>query len=235
MTTAFPSTMLRVGMAPREAHELNVKSSTKPDEDGEIMSRVLETTWQDLQRDINAAFAESSAVSPDHPCARMVCGADWQRLRDELHGHGRWVDGHYTRTTLVQDERYTVLLLCWPAGVCSPVHAHSDATTKVKSSCFMRILEGELTETLYPPDAIIGPDTVAAHEGHSRKLSAGGYTYIDDSYGLHKVGNASRARAISLHVYAPGWKTVQLYDETERPEATDASGAPLEALCFGDF
>ena len=71
-------------MAPREAHELNVKSSTKPDEDGEIMSRVLETTWQDLQRDINAAFAESSAVSPDHPCARMVCGADWQRLRDEL-------------------------------------------------------------------------------------------------------------------------------------------------------
>ena len=86
-------------MAPREAHELIVKSSTKPDEDGEIMSRVLETTWQDLQRDINAAFAESSAVSPDHPCARMVCGADWQRLRDELHGHGRWVDGHYTRTS----------------------------------------------------------------------------------------------------------------------------------------
>ena len=198
----------------------------------DITARVLETTWHNLQHDITTSFAKSAAVSPDHPCAQHVSTVDWQRLASELRGHGQWVEGCYTRTTLMHNDNFVVLLLCWPAGVSSPVHAHSDATTKVRSSCFMRILEGELTETLYTPDSIIAPDAVAASEGHSRTLPAGAYTYIDDSFGLHKVGNSSKSPAISLHVYAPGWKTVQLYDEAER---TDASGAALDALTFGDF
>lgn len=198
----------------------------------DITERVLENTWTGLQRDVKASFACSDLVSPEHPCAAIVQSCDWQRLRDELSGHGRWVDGCYTRTTLMHDEKFVILLLCWPAGVCSPVHAHSDATTKVKSSCFMRILDGELTETLYPPDAIIGPDAVSADKGRSIVHPAGSYTYINDSMGLHKVGNASTSKgAVSLHIYAPGWQSVQLYDEQE---PTDASGAAFDVDGWGD-
>ena len=100
----------------------------------------------------------------------------------------------------------------------------------------MLVLDGELRETLYEPRSIIGDDAVAADEGHSRALAAGTYTYINDHIGLHKVGNPSSTdRAVSLHVYAPGWRTVQLYDETRRPAETDAGGAPLEVDGWGDF
>lgn len=61
----------------------------------------------------------------------------------------------------------------------------------------------------------------------------GGYAYINDTQGLHKVGNASATQgAVSLHVYAPGWSTVNTYDE-EVP--TDAGGAPLDYDGWGDF
>ena len=102
------------------------------------------------------------------------------------------------------------------------------------SSCFMLVLDGALTETVYESSAFIGQDAVALNEGHSRTHSAGAYTYINDRVGLHKVENATRDRAMSLHIYAPGWKTVQLYDEVQRPELTDASGASFE-VGWGDF
>ena len=57
---------------------------------------------------------------------------------------------------------------------------------------------------------------------------------IDDDIGLHKVGNATRERAMSLHIYAPGWETVQLYDETMPPEVTDAGGAAIDVDAWGD-
>jgi len=166
-----------------------------------------------------------------------MCQFNARRLARELAGLGRWNDGCYTRTTLLEGEGFVVLLLCWSPGVMSPVHAHSDATTRVQSSCFMRVLEGELSETLYDNSAILGEDKVLAAAGAERTLEAGDYTYIDDNKGLHKVGNASGTTgAMSLHIYAPGWSTVQLYDEEVVQPPTDAGGAPLLNLdAWGDF
>lgn len=90
---------------------------------------------------------------------------------------------------------------CWAPGVSSPVHAHSDAVSGIKSSCHMLILEGSLCETTYDQSQMIEPAAVAANGGKSRLLGTGGYAYIDDTIGVHKVGNASSAaRALSLHI-----------------------------------
>jgi len=100
----------------------------------------------------------------------------------------------------------------------------------------MLVIDGQLRETVYEPRSIIGSDAVAADEGESRVHDSGAYTYINDSMGLHKVANASTThRAVSLHVYAPGWKSVQLYDEARRPERVDAGGASIDVDEWGDF
>lgn len=200
-----------------------------------ITTRGASAEWPALERAIAEAMtsAGADAVSADHPCAGLVKGCPHSRLAQELRGLGRWQEGCYTRTTLVHTEEYVVLLLCWSPGVSSPVHAHCDAESGVKSNCFMRILEGELCETFYESRHVLGSDRVAADGGAERMLPAGAYAYINDEIGVHKVGNASGTeRAVSLHVYAPGWKTVQLYDEVE---PADAGGAALNLDAWGDF
>lgn len=196
-----------------------------------ISTRGAAAEWHQLSRALHRAFAESGAISSDHPCADELRKCNYQRLCTEVRGHGNWVEGCYTRQTLLEGDGFVVLLLCWPPGISSPVHAHSDAKTKVQSNCFMLVLEGQLCETRY--NTILGPNQVDASASESRLLEAGSYAYINDNYGVHKVGNASSTeRAMSLHVYAPGWKTVQLYDEVE---PSDASGAPLNLDGWGDF
>ena len=106
----------------------------------------------------------------------------------------------------------------------------------------MRVLDGAVDETSYKPEAVEFSDDigiaprVAQHEGTTRTLEAGAYTYINDDQGVHRVGNPNRAKgAISLHVYAPGWSTVQLFDEYVPPPPCDAGGAEIDVDGWGDF
>lgn len=186
--------------------------------------------WRHLSAAIIDAFERCSDVSPDHPCMKAVEGLDAAALARDLAKHQNWMEGAYTRTTVLKGDGFEAMLLCWPPNTCSPVHAHSDAESGVKSNCFMAILEGELTETLYEPDEIDGSRVISF--GQSRALPAGATAYINDDRGVHKVGNESLTTpAVSLHIYAPGWSTVQIY----REEPTDAGGAPIDADGWGDF
>jgi predicted metal-dependent enzyme (double-stranded beta helix superfamily) len=200
-----------------------------------MTTRGADAEWRILARALSEAFHTTDEVCAEHPAAECVRTANVSRLLAEVRGKGQWIDGHYTRTVLLEGEGFIAMLLCWSPGVSSPVHAHSDAETGVRSNCFMRVLEGTLVETLYEPSAIHADcGSVATILGQPRMMAEGSYTYINDAMGVHKVGNASSTEgAISLHVYAPGWSTVQIYDEPAPP--VDASGAPLEMDGWGDF
>ena len=201
-----------------------------------LTTRAADAEWRVLLAALTRTFEESTDVTPEHAAGQCLRDADHARLCKELRGLGRWEPGCYTRTTLAQSELFVALLLCWSPAVTSPVHAHSDEETNVKSSCFMRILEGTLVETLYEPSAIIDESRVMAAAGKRTHLGAGGYKYINDHQGVHKVGNESTSEgAMSLHIYAPGWKVVGLYDEYVEPPASDAGGAELNMDAWGDF
>ena len=78
----------------------------------------------------------------------------------------------------------------------------------------MLVLEGQLAETVYSEEAISADGkSVQARLGRTRLHSAGTLAYINDSVGLHKVANTAGGRAVSLHVYAPGWLQPPLFDE----------------------
>ena len=195
-----------------------------------------------LTKALKAAFSATTEISRHHPAGNALQSINPTRLAAELRGHEQWNEGCYTRTTLLHEDAFVVMLLCWSPGVSSPVHAHSDAETGIKSNCFLRVLDGGLEETFYEPTSIIGDTmSVSALDGRVSRLSTGEQSYINDGMGLHKVANVSATqRAVSLHVYAPGWKVVHTYDEmalstAEDEVAVDASGAPIDVDGWGDF
>ena len=99
---------------------------------------------------------------------------------------------------------------------------------------FMLVLEGQLTETVYGEEAVsVDGKSVQARLGKTRLHGAGTLAYINDSVGLHKVANTTGGRAVSLHVYAPGWLQPPLFDEVF-PEV-DAGGAEIDGCGWGDF
>ncbi|XP_051524524.1 cysteine dioxygenase type 1-like [Myxocyprinus asiaticus] len=113
----------------------------------------------------------------------------------------------YTRN-LVDDGngKFNLLILCWGEGHGSSIHDHTD------SHCFMKLLQGQLKETLFDwPDRELPGGMVQKSQ---RILQENQCAYINDSIGLHRVENVSHTEcAVSLHLYSPPFQTCQTFDQ----------------------
>lgn len=126
-----------------------------------------------------------------------------------------WVDNRYSRTLLYSTPRFDMLLLCWPPGCESPVHAHAG------SECFVRVLEGEIREWTYEfpsEEELFGDDP----EGYGLKMTSthtvGPETmcYINDQVGVHKIkGTHPELGACTLHIYIPGYKRAVVFKDEQ--------------------
>ncbi|XP_041955828.1 cysteine dioxygenase type 1 isoform X2 [Alosa sapidissima] len=98
------------------------------------------------------------------------------------------------------------MILCWGEGHGSSIHDHTD------SHCFMKILQGQLKETLFEwPDGKNHGDMVQKSQ---RILLENQCAYINDSMGLHRVENVSHTEvAASLHLYSPPFQQCQTFDQ----------------------
>ncbi|KAF0704761.1 Aste57867_7262 [Aphanomyces stellatus] len=107
---------------------------------------------------------------------------------------------NYTRNLISTDnESYALMLLCWNKGKYSPIHDHPS------DGCWVRHVQGTLNEVRYWND---GEKLVET----SNVLITGGVSYMDDSLGLHKIGNpSSDVDAITLHLYAPPYDKCRLW------------------------
>ena len=114
----------------------------------------------------------------------------------------------YTRNLVHQEEQFELLLLCWQAGQKSPIHNHQG------QRCWMAVLEGEVTETLFQFPEEGGGKPLAA--GTSRSCPKSQVAFITDDIALHEIG-ASEKPAVSLHLYSLPFASCQVYDrETGR-------------------
>ncbi|XP_019743305.1 cysteine dioxygenase type 1 [Hippocampus comes] len=115
-------------------------------------------------------------------------------------------DAHkYTRNLVDEGNgKFNLIILCWGEGHGSSIHDHSN------SHCFMKMLQGELKETLF--DWPKGEDEMT--EKSHRMLENNSVAYINDSIGLHRVENVSHTEgSISLHLYSPPFQTCQVFDQ----------------------
>ncbi|XP_043915572.1 cysteine dioxygenase type 1 [Protopterus annectens] len=112
----------------------------------------------------------------------------------------------YTRNLVDEGNgKFNLIILCWGEGHGSSIHDHTD------SHCFMKILQGNLKETLFEWPACPKAEMVKKSE---RVLKENRCAYINDSIGLHRVENPSHTEsAISLHLYSPPFETCQTFDQ----------------------
>ncbi|XP_058878644.1 cysteine dioxygenase type 1-like isoform X3 [Acipenser ruthenus] len=89
----------------------------------------------------------------------------------------------------------------------SSIHDHTD------SHCFMKMLQGQLKETLFEwPDNKMNGGMTKKSE---RILHENQCAYINDSIGLHRVENVSHTEpAVSLHLYSPPFDHCNTFDQS---------------------
>ncbi|KAK9462126.1 RmlC-like cupin domain-containing protein [Lipomyces oligophaga] len=97
------------------------------------------------------------------------------------------------------NEKANLLVLVWNPGKGSLIHDHANA------HCIMKILQGELLETLYKQPSPSAPPQ-AMQQTKTSLYSENDVTYIADDIGLHKIMNPNPDKiAVSLHLYTPPW------------------------------
>ncbi|KAI7831546.1 cysteine dioxygenase type I, partial [Gamsiella multidivaricata] len=137
--------------------------------------------------------------------------------------------GRYTRN-LVDDGngKFNLMILAWPETIGSAIHDHSG------SHCLMKILDGELKETLYHwPEKVINESDNADSgvgsdhsddEGKAKAMAMNvkketflerdTVAYMHDKLGLHAVANPLKTQgSVSLHLYTPPYETCKTFNE----------------------
>jgi len=109
----------------------------------------------------------------------------------------------YTRNLVATDnERYTLLILCWNPLNESPIHDHPC------DGCWVRVLEGTIAETQYKLTES-GPFEQSAFA----EVSEGDITYINNSMGYHKIGNPKETGAVTFHLYSPPFDSCRVFTD----------------------
>ncbi len=152
----------------------------------------------------------------------------------EFQRYAHFSAGKYTRNLVGYNGGFTLLMLCWDRGQESPIHDHAG------SSCFMKILEGELHEVRYDAS---NPNHLALKT--ITQMREEQVAYIDDTQGVHKMVNPSAERgAISLHIYIPPYVKCSIFNLTDGTRRlvdmassnayTDKPFTPLQMTAAGE-
>jgi len=115
----------------------------------------------------------------------------------------------YTRNLIATDnETFALMLLCWNPGKFSPIHSHAG------SECFLRTLQGAVSETQYEwPEPGVSCDQAKLKVKQESTVGTGEIAFMNDSLGLHKVGNATTEKAITLHCYMPPYFKCKIFPD----------------------
>ncbi|KAG7666345.1 uncharacterized protein J8A68_000114 [[Candida] subhashii] len=115
--------------------------------------------------------------------------SDWEKLA--LYDPSR----AYSRNGIINlNGNANLLILVWAPGKSSAIHDHANA------HCCMKILAGELVESLYDVPTNEGKLEVKK----KTTLNRDEVGYISDNIGLHRISNPLTDRvSVSLHLYTP--------------------------------
>ena len=105
-------------------------------------------------------------------------------------------NSNYTRNAVIDNELFSLIILCWDKGSSSSIHNHPC------EGCWIVGLEGSIEENRY-----VQLKDGTLKEENSTILKPGEISWMHDSIGFHKVGNSSSTeKAVTLHIYSPPYK-----------------------------
>jgi len=117
------------------------------------------------------------------PLLSSYDGDDWKQYE-------KYNADHYARNLVKINDQLEMLILCWEVHQGCPVHDHP------VNGCLVRILKGEVTETVYKLSG--KPEFLS-----SSILPTGGIAFKEGNAILHEIFNHSDKRAASIHIYSP--------------------------------
>lgn len=108
-------------------------------------------------------------------------GTDWCKFI-------KYSDIKYNRISLINNDKYEIILICWKKGQSSGVHDHPE------NGCLVKLLQGKLKEEVYSYKekltklsfSIISQNDIAFQKGNR---------------GLHNI--IALEDSVSLHIYSP--------------------------------
>ncbi|KAG9326075.1 hypothetical protein KVV02_002763 [Mortierella alpina] len=177
-----------------------------------------------LHAELGANGLDSEDVDVDRVKALMT---NYVSNKDDWKKYAHFDKNRYTRN-LVDDGngKFNLMILAWPENVGSAIHDHAGA------HCIMKILDGELQETLYNWPDKVQHETDHADSGmgsdHSDTedkttpmtvkkvtvLHRDECAYMSDQLGLHRVSNPLKTMgSLSLHLYTPPYETCKTFNE----------------------
>nr|AFK10796.1 cysteine dioxygenase [Callorhinchus milii] len=137
----------------------------------------------------------------------------YQSNPSEWRKYAKFDKFRYTRNLVDEGNgKFNLMILCWGEGHGSAIHDHTN------SHCFLKILQGNLKETLFSwPD----PGKKEMVKRSESILEQNQSTYMSDTIGLHRVENVSHTEsAVSLHLYSPPFDHCQCFGQRTGHKAT---------------
>lgn len=126
--------------------------------------------------------------------------------RGELEPYVKFRPGTYVRTRVIRNEHVEMLVLCWRPGHYTSIHDHNGSYSSI------RVLEGEMHETLYDYDGERGLCETGA------RAWAPGHVATADIPDIHRIGNreGGDASLVTLHCYSPPFDVINTYQPGSR-------------------
>jgi len=109
----------------------------------------------------------------------------------DLKAYRRFQTRCYARNTVVLNEHFELVVICWLPGQVSTVHDHGD------SYCLYLVVDGAMTEEQFR--AVPGGDP---ERRGARRFERGGITIAAGSE-IHRIRNDGDSELVTLHIYSP--------------------------------
>lgn len=136
------------------------------------------------------------------PTLPDICGwlAEADFTESEIAPYRHFNEEKYTRNKIFRNEFVELLILGWLPGQETLIHDHNG------SHGVVRIFDGIITETKYKVD-----EDKKIQIGTTQDVPAGMLAGVGEP-DIHKLGNVSDEKAISIHVYAPPLAGMNIYE-----------------------
>lgn len=159
-----------------------------------------------MQLTLEQFFAKLDACTAPIPLAALTDAL--KRLHVDYNAVDKFVQfspERYRRNLMRAGPAYHALVLCWRNGQRSPIHDHRG------SSCGVRVIRGEATETVFE---MTGHGHVYAVR--TRKLAEGCICATQDR-DIHQISNLQPGNAdlVTLHIYSPPLLVMSQYSLTD--------------------
>lgn len=116
-------------------------------------------------------------------------GTDWKNITLNITRPDPILNG-YHKYLFFKNEEFELYLITWSPNAKSPIHNHPE------KGCFMKVLDGTLSEEVF-----LNRKKIKLEQVNKKTLDTKSIVYRSGDYVLHRIQNETNNVTTSIHVY----------------------------------